>query len=398
LRALVPLALSLVVGSCGRGSSSTPTDSVLQIALRPAASRVLPAYVEVTGLRADELAALRTRQPTDAAWPSLFSVTTGADAPTQGAPVIEGRYAATDTGVRFTPLFPFDPGRPYRVTFDPSRLPRPRGSGAIASVVALPAIATKPTTVVTAVYPGAGVLPENLLRVYIEFSAPMGSGVGLDFVKLVELSGPGDKTERVEEGAFLPVDASFWSPDHTRYTLFFDPGRVKEGILPNRQRGRPLRAGHHYALDISARWADGNGLPLASGYRHVFRAGPAVLEPIRLSDWKIVPPAANTIDRLVVTFPRPLDHGILVRALGVETRDQHAVGGEITLEADDTRLVFAPTSPWQGGDYNLTALSFLEDPQGNQIGRAFEVYSQELKDNAVPDTFRVAFTIAGRRP
>jgi hypothetical protein len=70
----------------------------------------------------------------------------------------------------------------------------------------------------------------------------------------------------------------------------------------------------------------------------------------------------------------------------------------VTLEANDTRLIFTPTTLWRAGAYNLTAMSFLEDPQGNQIGRAFEVYTQELKDNSAPDTFRVAFTIAGPRP
>ena len=281
---------------CGRGSDSSSTP--LKITLQPAASRALPAYVAVTGLDAAELSSLRTRAATDAGWPSLLTITVGGGGTgTEGAgnnvgagnndgagqniagdspPAVEGRYAVTGAAITFTPLFPFDPGRPYRVVFDPSRLPHPRQAAVIAEVVRLPALATEPTTVVTAVHPSAGVVPENLLRIYIEFSAPMGNGAGLDFVKLVELSGPGGRTERVETGAFLPVEANFWSPDHTRYTLFFDPGRVKDGIFPNRQSGRPLRAGRRYVLDISPAWTDANGLPLLTGYRHAFLAGPAV--------------------------------------------------------------------------------------------------------------------------
>jgi hypothetical protein len=52
-----------------------------------------------------------------------------------------------------------------------------------------------------------------------------------------------DERGRPVDIPFLPVQADFWNADHTRYTLFFDPGRVKQGILPNEQLGRPLRAG-----------------------------------------------------------------------------------------------------------------------------------------------------------
>ena len=409
---LLLLVLSAVC--CGRGSDSSVTP--LKITLQPAASRALPAYVSVNGLDAAELSGLRTRAATDAEWPSLLKITVGAginsiaisgDSP----PAVEGRYAVTGMAITFTPLFPFDPGRPYRVVFDPSRLPHPRPGAIIAEVVRLPAVATEPTTVVTAVHPSAGVVPENLLRVYIEFSAPMGNGSGLDFVKLVELSGPGGRTERVETGAFLPVEANFWSPDHTRYTLFFDPGRVKDGIFPNRQSGRPLHAGHRYVLDIAPAWTDANGLPLLAGYRHAFLAGPAVDKAIALSDWTIARPAPGTRDRLTVRFPRPLDHGILARALGVEAAGGRRVDGEIGLESRDSVWTLTPVAPWQTGEYNLVAQPFLEDPQGNQIGRAFEAFApggDDLKSDRAPGSpgnagnpgnpgneigFRVPFTI-----
>ena len=412
---LLLLVFSAVCCGRGCGSSNTP----LEITLQPAASRALPAYVAVNGLDAAELSSLRTRAATDAEWPSLLKITVGGGG-TEGAgnndgagnsiagdlpPAVEGRYAVTGTAITFTPLFPFDPGRPYHVAFDPSRLPHPRQAAIVAAVVRLPPVATEPTTVVTAVYPSAGVVPENLLRIYIEFSAPMGSGAGLDFVKLVELSGPGGTTERVETGAFLPVEANFWSPDHTRYTLFFDPGRVKDGIFPNRRSGRPLHAGRRYVLDIAPAWTDANGLPLLAGYRHAFLAGPAVDKAIALSDWAIARPAPGTRDRLAVRFPRPLDHGILARALGVEAAGGRRVEGEIGLESHDSVWTLTPVAPWQTGEYNLVAQPFLEDPQGNQIGRAFEAFApggDDLKSDRAPGSplndvndaaYRVPFTI-----
>jgi hypothetical protein len=401
---VVPGLLVFTLAGCAR----TPEPGPIHITLRPAASRALPAYVSVSGLSAAELSSLRERTATDATWPSILKVTVGEGGEVDGRlagdslPAVQGRFAVTDSAITFTPLFPFDPGRPYRIVFDPSQLPRSRQEAIVAAVVRLPAVATEPTTVVTAIHPSAEVVPENLLRVYIEFSAPMGNGAGLDFVKLVELSGPDGRTERVEPGAFLPVEANFWSPDHTRYTLFFDPGRVKEGIFPNRQSGRPLKAGRRYVLDIAPAWTDANGQPLLAPYRHAFRAGPAVDEAIALSDWTITPPAAGTRGPLVVRFPRPLDHGILVRALGVEAGSGRRIDGEIDVEAHDTVWRLTPVAPWQSGEYNLVAQPFLEDPQGNQIGRAFEVFASELKDERAPESpgkpeadlaHRVRFTI-----
>ena len=67
-----------------------------------------------------------------------------------------------------------------------------------------------------------------------------------------------------------------------------------------------------------------------------------------------------------------------------------AIEGEIALEDHDRRWVFTPVAPWQTGEYNLVAQSFLEDPQGNQIGRAFEAFAGDLKDESA---FRIAFTV-----
>jgi len=258
----------------------------------------------------------------------------------------------------------------------------------VTAVVRLPAVAGGPTTSVTAVYPSSGVLPDNTLRLYLEFSAPMGSAGALDFVRLLDEGG------REVAIPFLPVQADFWNPAHTRYTLFFDPGRVKQGILPNEQLGRPLRHGHTYTLAISADWQDAQGQPLKAPYRRELRVGPSEVQPIAPATWRILPPAARTRDPLVVTFPRPLDHGLLARALGVEGRDHRMVDGEIALEAADTRWVFRPAARWTPGEYQLVALSILEDPAGNRIGRAFEVDMTKAEANAAADAYRLSFKVA----
>jgi len=319
-------------------------------------------------------------------WEALLKVTV-MDAGADPLPPVQGRYAATDSSLTFTPVFPFDPGRGYQVSFDPARLPRPRPLAVVTSVVRLPAIERKPTAKVAAIYPSVDVLPENTLRLYIEFSEAMGNTGALNLVRLLD--------ERGHEVPipFLPVQADFWNADHTRYTLFFDPGRVKQGILPNEQLGRPLHAGHQYTLEISADWRDAHGQGLVAAYRHPFRAGPADERPLMPASWRIAPPAARTRDPLVVTFPAPLDHGLLARAVGVEGRAGRSIEGEITLEAADTRWVFTPRTAWDPGEYRLVALTILEDPAGNRIGRAFEVEMTKAPGAATPDSYGVPFKI-----
>ena len=217
-------------------------------------------------------------------------------------------------------------------------------------------------------------MPENQLRLYIQFSRPMGRKGGLDYVKLLDANGHEVK------GAFLPLEGEFWSGDHTRYTMFFDPGRVKRGILPNEQMGRPLVAGRDTRSQFPATGATLEGLPLKEAFQRRFRAGPADEQPLDTAQWRVRAPEAGSRDPLIVTFPEPLDHGLLMRALGVETAAGRPVGGEVATAGHETQWGFTPGAPWTPGDYRLVALTILEDLAGNRIGRAFEVDQFEQVD------------------
>ena len=73
-----------------------------------------------------------------------------------------------------------------------------------------------------------------------------------------------------------------------------------------------------------------------------------------------------------MSFPRPLDYGLLHRALTVSLRGTR-VAGEVRLDAGETRWLFIPHERWQAGEYRLLVSSILEDVAGNRIGRPFEV-------------------------
>jgi hypothetical protein len=161
--------------------------------------------------------------------------------------------------------------------------------------------------------------------------------------------------------------------------------------------GPSLTAGRSYTLVVKKEWTDGNGLPLREAFSRRFRVGPPDLQPLDQRTWKIDPPLAATLSPLVVRFPKPLDHGLLLRALGVRHGDS-AIQGEPRVEGQETVWAFVPREPWQPGQYDLVVLAVLEDLAGNRIGRPFEVDNFERADRSPePDKVTIPFAIAGSR-
>lgn len=367
----------VLVAACG----SPGGDIVVTLDERPDGVALV-----VSGLSSQELAVLGDGALTADAWSRVLGVTVAGGAADQ--PAVVGRYTVAGRQLEFHPLFGFDPGRQYDVRVDRGAIPGGAPAEAVVTTVGLADIDRTPVTRVMRVLPTTDVWPANALRFYIEFSAPMSRTSGLDYVRLLD----GDGREVVDP--FLPLDAEFWNADYTRYTLFFDPGRVKRDILPNREMGRALDEGARYAIVVSGDWRDANGLPLVEPFRQEFTAGPPDETPVTPTDWTVRTPGPDTRDPLVVTFPGPLDHGLLVRAVGVRTRAGDGVDGEVEIGVGETTWRFVPDAPWPAGDYDLVVLSILEDLAGNRVGRPFEVDRFDaIDEQPAPDETRLPFTI-----
>jgi hypothetical protein len=342
--------------------------------------------VILSGLSRRDLATLSRANLSREAWSSLLRVTVKGDGPTGAASTpVSGTYAIVDHLVRFTPMFPLDPGRHYDVVFDPSALPA-AGLGdlpKVSTVVSTPPPPPTPDTRIAAIYPSGPTVPSNLLRMYVEFSGPMGTRGGQDYISIADGNGADIP------GALLPLDTDLWNSDRTRFTVLFDPGRVKRGILPNRAMGRPLTPGMTFTIAVRREWPDAHGKPLASEFRKEYRVGPPVERALATSDWRVAAPAAGSRDPVVVTFRAPMDRGLAQRALSV-LRGDAAIAGEVRLEAAETEWRFTPNEPWQPGDYAISVLPVLEDVSGNRIGTAFETLTP---DTAPPGPSRVAFQV-----
>src|SRR5262245_33419626 len=256
-----------------------------------------PIAVEVVGLGEEALSSLRKQDAGDSHWNVVLRVHVLDTNDKVQPQALAGRHELIGDTVRFTPQFPLRAGTNYQVRFLPFA---PDLSRVITKEVRISAPPPAPPTRITAIYPSADTLPDNQLRFYVHFSAPMAAGDAYTHVKLLKANG-----EAVHR-PFLEIGEELWDGNLQRLTLLFDPGRVKRGLTPRELFGPVLETGQSYRLVIDKAWRDANGQPLAEGFEKRFSAGPPIESAVDHKQWQITAPAAATRDPLVIRFQRPL--------------------------------------------------------------------------------------------
>jgi hypothetical protein len=337
--------------------------------------------VEVRGLSVAAINRLRMSKPAPDEWRLLLSVYAIQEWPSGAMhlPPMVGVYRVESNELRFEPQFLLEPGLVYQAVFRPDRMPGGGKARPVTSVFKSPGRNATPATMVSHIYPSAGSLPENLLKFYIHFTAPMSRGNIYDHIHLRDESG------KDVELPFLEIDEELWDATMTRLTLIIDPGRIKRGVRPLEEIGPALEAGKSYTLVIGREWRDGSGIPLKESFQKTFKVEPPDREPPDPARWKIEAPQAGSRDPLAVVFPEPMDHALARRLIrvaaepagdtaGDTTKDMGGfVEGTISLEDRERRWIFTPDTVWRRGRYQIIIQTTLEDLAGNNIGKPFEV-------------------------
>ena len=347
--------------------------------------------VEVSGLSAGALKALAQTNWTSAQWQRLLAVHAeqGDLIADVGMPAMTGTYSVEGSAIRFAPQFPLEPGLKYRASFYPQALPGDRGEARFATVTfQMPPRATTSTTVVKQIYPSADVVPENLLKFYIHFSAPMSRGHIYDHIHLRNSAGKDVMLP------FLEIDEELWNPDLTRLTLFIDPGRIKRGVTPLEEVGPALEQGKRFTLVIDKEWRDARGAPLKEAFQKAFEVGPVDREPINPAQWKIQSPRADTRGALTILFSKPLDHALAQRVITVADGTGQLLSGDCALEDQERRWDFTPKNAWRSGPHTLLVQKTIEDLAGNNIGKAFEVdLFESVQRRFTNETIKLPFDV-----
>ncbi|MBL9211506.1 MAG: hypothetical protein JNL92_13635 [Opitutaceae bacterium] len=332
-----------------------------------------PLRVEVTGLSRESLARAERelQSPADRGRRlQVFAEPVDQSAPPAGGlPPMAGTWRVEDGQLQFMPRFPFVPGVRYRAEY------RPEGEAPLTSTFAVTPPDATPTTSVRQVYPSSDVLPENQLKFYVEFSAPMSRGGTYAQVQLREEGGG------FVELPFLELDEELWDPEMTRLTLLVDPGRIKRGVKPLEDIGPVFEAGKRYQLIVTPACRDAAGRPLQAAFTKSFRVAEADRTPPDPSRWLLTPPPAGTREPLTVTFDEPLDHALALRVIAVSAGADGKIrlAGVPALTSQERTWRFVPAQPWNAGPHVLTVAPTLEDLAGNNPGKTFDV---DLKSGA----------------
>ena len=356
--------------------------------------------VEVYGLSAVEIKRLRQSNDgkkgrTLAEWQRLFAVYAGQEDSNDAStlPPMLGDYRVESNALRFEPKFTLEPGLTYRAVFHADQLPGGSKTAApVTSVFQTPRRSAAPTTLVNHVYPSADTLPENLLKFYVHFTAPMSRG---NIYEHIHLRGENGKDVELP---FLEIDEELWDTTMTRLTLIIDPGRIKRGVRPLEEIGPALVAGKSYTLVIGREWRDGEGDPLKESFQKAFKVTAPDREPPDPSRWKIQAPQAGGRDPLAVIFPEPMDQALSQRVIRVTGESGEVVEGKISLEDQERRWAFTPDNIWRHGRYQIIIQNTLEDLAGNNIGKPFDVDLFEGVERRLPTkTVKLSFEIQNQR-
>lgn len=279
----------------------------------------------------------------------------------------------------FSPIVPFSQGEIYGLYRE----------NQIVETFQIKELSSKLPELIT-IYPTKDTVPENLLKVYFQFSEPMQEvGDPLDYIKVMNI------TDAREESVFLELEARLWNLEHTRLTLWLDPGRIKTDLIPNKEKGLPISKGKEYEVHISSKWRAANGQYLKKDYiKTIYVTGKDTHRPL-VSNWKVHSPSEGTKELLKIDFKESMD-GVLSKEVFTIFLNE----GDIPIEGDfsvipkEHGVSFSPHNKWKKGSYTIYVDSRFEDLAGNNLNHVFDrdITVKEVVEKP-SETKTIVFTI-----
>jgi hypothetical protein len=208
-----------------------------------------------------------------------------------------------------------------------------------------------------AIYPNASMLPSNTLRFYVDFGVPAEGTYGTSDIRLL------DERDHEVGQPFLTFSQDLWSADGRRLTVLVDPARIKRNLHREQKLAPALLEGRHYTLTVS-------GLERFAALSFVVTD--PVLSPLDESVWKVVAPAAGSVDPLKIFFDRVMDVFLCEDQIVLIDPDGRLADGQFQAAPDGGSVQWLPDTAWRRGTYQVIFADRLEDVCGNRLGEALD--------------------------
>lgn len=271
-------------------------------------------------------------------------------------PVIHDYLKPGNGSITFKPLISFTLGLRYEVFY----------SGRLLGTFEIPPVNTENRAEVVSVYPTTDILPENALKLYVVFSKPMQEGQALNNITVIK-----NESDTLRS-TFLGLDQELWNKERTILTLWFDPGRIKRDLQPNKNLGTPLLENNSYKILIGQDWRDERGITLKKAYQKNFLAGKRDSMSPNPDRWTVHPPKTSAKDSLRIDLHESLDYILLKNAIHITDNKGNNIKGTFETSAKEAILTFVPDEIWKPGEYTINIESRLEDLAGNNLNRLFD--------------------------
>ncbi|MEM6830238.1 MAG: hypothetical protein AAF551_06955 [Bacteroidota bacterium] len=238
---------------------------------------------------------------------------------------------------------------------------------------------------VLTVYPTSDTLPENLLRLYIQFSEPMKTTENLDKIKLL------DERGQEVKGAIFNNVHELWDSDQKQLTILFDPARVKSDLQANKSMGRALAPGMTYELMITdLETIKHKKIMPYTKKIHVIAADTISPNTIK---WNLNLPKADGTAPLNISFADRVDQMSLRQRLVIVDENENRIEGDIRIGNYEKEWSFIPNKNWKPGHYAVYVHARLEDPSGNNLNGLFDHRSGSLKYETEDEVLKLPFSI-----
>ncbi|WP_132224856.1 hypothetical protein [Albibacterium bauzanense] len=284
---------------------------------------------------------------------------------------ILGNYKYNDDDIVFEPVIPFSRGLHYEVFYKDKSI----------GIVEVPLADISEASILEEIYPTADTLPENVLKIYLQFSKPMRTGESEKYIAII-------KNEKdTVSGVFLNLDPELWNEDRTVLTVWLDPGRIKRDLIPNLTLGAPLVNHTKYSIVVSENWLNAQGLKLKESFVKTFFVSERDSLSPDIIDWALELPRSGSKDPLKVYLKESLDYFLLNETIQVLDEKNKVLPVKINVRDKERYVDFIPLNNWTAGQYKIQVQSRLEDLAGNNLNRPFD--RDLTKENKLnPDKFQ----------